>query len=158
MDERRVVVHFWSPATSHIPQVIHLACRERLEWLALPIVPMLGKDEEGSKLRCILPHETRGVQIQGDVCLVARIEKDGCATPAPPLLPADKVALLEGQTVQIGLGVIGEVVDGLLKIELVAVRDAWTRWRLWVSDCGHGPMRPQAALLKAPRLRTRIEG
>jgi len=139
VDERRVVVHFWSPATSHIPQVIHLACRERLEWLALAIVPMLGKDEEGSKLGCILPHETRGVQIQGDVCLVARVKKDGGTRPAPPLFPANEVALLKCQTVQIGLGVVGEVVDGLLKIELVAVRHPRSRC-LWVSGCGHGPM------------------
>ena len=38
---------------------------------------MLGEHENGAEALGVLPHETRGVEIQLDVGLVAGVEEDG---------------------------------------------------------------------------------
>jgi hypothetical protein len=45
--------------------------------LTFPIIPVLGEDEKGPELRGILPHEPRGVQVQGDVCFIATASERG---------------------------------------------------------------------------------
>ena len=69
-----------------------------------------------------------------------RVEKDGRPGPTPPLLGADKVALLVGQAFEARLGVVREVVNGLLEVQLLALLHQLLGPRRRRSQ-GHGPMR-----------------